>query len=166
MRLLRCWRKRLQRNQELGGIPAFVQREIAQRRRNRLSGIEKSSKCVAVVAGYDESKPDCELDIEDLRQAAAFRGGELVSSSFEKGNLFQKLVWRCQDGHEFQLTAFSVLKAGHWCPECNKRYVWDYDRLAKSNEFYAQVWYDSHEKDEDCTYRLDENFNAHFKRNK
>ncbi len=116
--------------------------------------------------GYDESKPDSELDIDDLRKAAAFRGGELVSTSFQKGNLFQKLVWRCQDGHEFQLTAFSVLKAGHWCPECNKRYVWDYDRLSKGNQFYAQVWYDSHANDEDYTYWLDENFNAHFKRNK
>ncbi len=113
--------------------------------------------------GYDESKADSEIDIEDLRQAAKFRGGELVSTEFEKGNLQQKLVWRCQDGHEFVLTAFSVLKAGHWCPECNKRYVWDYDRLAKNNAFYAQVWYDSHDKDENCTYLLDDKFDAHFK---
>lgn len=116
--------------------------------------------------GYDETKRDEDITIDDLRQAAAFRGGELISTNFQKGNLFQKLVWRCQDGHEFELTAFSVLKAGHWCPECNKRYVWDYDRLAKGNPFYAQVWYDSHEKDEDCKYWLDQDFNAHFERKK
>lgn len=128
--------------------------------------LRDETKAALLCHGYDESKPDCELDIEDLRQAAKFRGGELVSDSFEKGNLHAKLTWRCQDGHEFQMTAFSVLKAGHWCPQCNKRYVWDYDRLAKGNPFYAQVWYDSHKTYEDCTYWLDEQFNSHFERKK
>ena len=58
-----------------------------------------------------------------------------------------------------------MLKAGHWCPRCNKRYVWDYDRLARGNPFYAQVWYDSHDKSENNKYWLDGNYNAHFQRN-
>lgn len=114
--------------------------------------------------GYDETKADSELDIDDLRGAAQFRGGELVSTKFQKGNLHSKLTWRCQCGHKFELSAFTVLKAGHWCPECNKRYVWNYDKLAKGNPFYAQVWYDSHEKDEDMVYWLDENYRAHSKK--
>lgn len=115
--------------------------------------------------GYDETKSDAELTIDDLRQAAKFRGGELVSQQFD-GDMHQKLVWRCQMGHTFEMTPFSVLKAGHWCSECNKRYVWNYDILAKGNPFYAQVWYDSHEKDEDCVYWLDEEYQAHFEKDK
>lgn len=128
--------------------------------------LRDEKNAVLLSHGYDETKPDSEIDINDLREAAKFRGGELVSSEFEKGKLQTKLTWRCQHGHEFQLTAFSVLKAGHWCPECNKRYVWNYDLLAKGNPFYAQVWYDSHEKDEDCVYSLDENYNGHFEQRK
>lgn len=114
--------------------------------------------------GYDETKSDSDIGLEDVSGAAKFRGGELVSQQFKKGDLHAKLTWRCQCGHEFELLAFSVLKAGHWCPECNKRYVWNYDILAKGNPFYAQVWYDSHEKDEDTVYWLDENYQAHYKK--
>lgn len=36
--------------------------------------------------GYDESKPESELDIEDMKQAAKFRGGECLSTSMKKGD--------------------------------------------------------------------------------
>lgn len=127
--------------------------------------LRNPENAVLLSHGYDETKPMSEIDIDDLRSAAKFRGGELVTTQFKKGDIYSKVIWRCQDGHEFELTPFSVLKAGHWCPRCNKRYVWDYDRLARGNPFYAQVWYDSHDKSENNKYWLDGNYNAHFQRN-
>ncbi|MCH5164204.1 MAG: NAD(P)-dependent oxidoreductase [Clostridiales bacterium] len=103
--------------------------------------------------GYDE-KPIDKWNIDDYRQAAAFRGGSLVSQNV--GSPYDKAVWRCADGHQFEATPFSVLRGGHWCPECSQPTPWDFDRLAKSNPFFAQVWYDSHAKDEDVVYDFNE----------
>ncbi|MCR4790979.1 MAG: NAD(P)-dependent oxidoreductase [Treponemataceae bacterium] len=97
--------------------------------------------------GYDESKPDSELDIEDMKAAAEFRGGQLVSTSMKKGDLMTKLTWKCHEGHTFQAKPFTVLKAGLWCPECETN-PWRFDKLSAGNKFYAQIWYDTHSKDE------------------
>ena len=45
--------------------------------------------------GYNENKPENEIDIEDVRNAAKFRGGELISEHMEKGDLRTKLKWKC-----------------------------------------------------------------------
>lgn len=110
--------------------------------------------------GYDESKPDSELDIEDMRSAAAFRGGKCLLQSMVKGDLYTKLEWECHDGHKFWASPYCILKAGHWCPTCCQPSPWDYDRLSKFMPFYAQVWYDTHAKGENCTYFYDEKHNA------
>lgn len=112
--------------------------------------------------GYDESKPDDELDIEDMRSAATFRGGKCVSESMTKGDLHTKLEWECHDGHRFMASPYTVLKAGHWCPECCQPQPWDYDRLSKFMPFYAQVWYDTHAKGEDTVYYFDKDHNAKY----
>ena len=114
--------------------------------------------------GYDESKPDSELDIEDMQSAAAFRGGKCLSESMTKGDLYTKLEWECHDGHRFFASPYLVLKAGHWCPECCQPQPWDYDRLSKFMPFYAQVWYDTHARGEDCVYYFDQNHNAKYKK--
>ena len=54
-------------------------------------------------------------------------------------------------GHEFELKPYTVLKAGHWCPECLPP-PWNSDEQAKRNPFFAQVWYPNHEKDENNYY--------------
>ena len=126
--------------------------------------LKQDNNAVLLSHGYDESKSDSQLTLDDLRQAAQFRGGQLVSQTFD-GDMHKKLVWQCHDGHRFEMTPFSVLKAGHWCPECIKRYVWDYDRLALNNPFYAQVLYDSFGK-ENYKYWLDEKFQPHYERKK
>lgn len=105
--------------------------------------------------GYDETKPDSELTIDDMKSAAEFRGGKCISREMEKGDLYCKLEWECGDGHRFWASPYTVIKAGHWCPKCFHSNSWDYDRLAKSNPFYAQVWYDSHEKNENRFYYFD-----------
>ncbi len=114
--------------------------------------------------GYDESKPVCELDIEDMREAAAFRGGKCLSNSMVKGDMYTKLEWECHDGHRFFASPYTVLMAGHWCPECCQPSPWDYDRLSKFMPFYAQVWYDTHAKGENTVYYYDSNHNAVYKK--
>lgn len=107
--------------------------------------------------GYDESKPDSELCLADLKKAARFRGGKCLAKDFVKGDWYTKVEWECEDGHTFFASPFTVLKAGHWCPHCIKENRWNFDRLAKKNKFYAQVWYDSHDKSENAIYYIDEN---------
>ncbi len=102
--------------------------------------------------GYDETKPDSELDIEDMRAAASFRGGKCLSESMTKGDLYTKLLWECHDGHRFESSPYTILKAGHWCPECCQPEPWKFDILAKSIPFFAQVWYDSHARGENGIY--------------
>lgn len=41
--------------------------------------------------GYDETKPESELDIEDMKQAAKFRGGECLSETMTKGDMLLSL---------------------------------------------------------------------------
>ncbi len=113
--------------------------------------------------GYDESKPDSELDIEDMKKAAEFRGGKCLSETMTKGDLYTKLKWQCHDGHVFESSPFTIIKAGHWCPNCcipvsgegENKAPWQFDKLAKHIPFYAQVWYDTHSKDEDNVYPAD-----------
>ncbi|MBR5708072.1 MAG: SDR family NAD(P)-dependent oxidoreductase [Oscillospiraceae bacterium] len=103
--------------------------------------------------GYDENKPDLTLD--DMRGAAAFRGGECLSEGSAPVGLYAPLRWRCHEGHEFEATPYAVLKAGHWCPECCLTpYVWRMDLVAAHSPFHAQVWRDSHAEDERFVYTL------------
>ncbi len=100
--------------------------------------------------GYDESKPDSEIDLKDLQSAAEFRGGQVVSSEFEKGSLHSKIEWKCHNGHTFVSTPFTILKAGFWCPECCEALpTWSFDKVAPKIPFYAQIWYDTHKKSEE-----------------
>ena len=103
--------------------------------------------------GYDEAKPTEQLAIEDMRQAAHFRGGVCVSDSMQQGDLYTPLQWKCHNGHVFTATPYLVLKTGHWCPECCATPPWNFDELAKHIPFYAQLWYDDHAQEESnpCT---------------
>ena len=106
--------------------------------------------------GYDESKPDSELDISDLKQAAEFRGGKCLTEKFQKGDIYSPVEWECHDGHRFTASPFTVLKAGHWCPVCCQPEPWSFDLSAKKVPFFAQVWYDTHAKNENAVYFYDE----------
>ena len=89
--------------------------------------------------GYDETKPLSELDIEDMRQAAEFRGGKCLSKSMIKGDLSTKLEWECAFGHRFSASPTLILLGGHWCEECMPA-PWRFNEEAKRNPFLAQVW--------------------------
>jgi 2,4-dienoyl-CoA reductase-like NADH-dependent reductase (Old Yellow Enzyme family)/nucleoside-diphosphate-sugar epimerase len=105
--------------------------------------------------GYDESKPLSALTEDEVRKAAAFRGGKLLSSW--KGDIYESLEWQCAEGHTFALSLNAVLQGGHWCPEC-LRSEWAYADMAKKNPFYAQVWTPTHGSGDD--YRIPMRFSA------
>ena len=108
--------------------------------------------------GYDESKPDSALSIEDMKEAAAFRGGEVLSEEMKTGDLRTKLTWKCHNGHTFESSPYTILKAGHWCPCCcEPKDEWHFDELSRHIPFFAQAWYDSHNKEENYIYSFDEN---------
>jgi len=97
--------------------------------------------------GYDETKPETELNLQDIKEAAKFRGGECLSGSMTTGNWTEKLQFRCAFNHEFDASPRLVLEGGHWCPVC-ERESWNYYERAKVDSFFAQVWYPLHDKNE------------------
>lgn len=101
--------------------------------------------------GYDESKPRSEWNIDDMRSAAAFRGGKCLSESMTVGDWRTPLEWECQFGHRFKASPALVLLGGHWCPECLPT-PWNYDEIAKGNPFFAQVWRPQHDESEHNYY--------------
>ena len=111
--------------------------------------------------GYNESKPKNEIDLTDLIDAAKFRGGEVVSKSMKKGDLATKIEWKCGHcGKTFYASPSLILLGGHWCPHCYiPEKTWNYDSIAKSNPFFAQVWYTDHHKNESNVYHFNHLFN-------
>ena len=110
--------------------------------------------------GYDDKKPESEIDIEDVRNAAKFRGGKLISEKMEKGDLATKLKWKCgYCKNEFDASPCLILLGGFWCPKCFiPEEKWDYDNIAKTCPFFAQLWYNDHPKNENNIYCFKEVF--------
>ena len=110
--------------------------------------------------GYDEQKPKALFTIEDMQKAAAFRGGKCISTEMVQGDWDTPLEWQCAEGHTFTATPRLVLLGGHWCEECmpypykdepNAR-PWQWDKVAKKNPFFAQLWAPLHDENEDNVY--------------
>lgn len=106
----------------------------------------------------------CDLDsdnftLKDLQDYAKMHGGKLLSKDFN-GDLYQKLDWETQDGEEFSASPFTVLKAGHWYNPIYYKNVWDFDRLSKKDKIYQEIWFDSHNEDENNLYYYDDAFKA------
>ncbi len=118
--------------------------------------MRKTENAALLDHGYDESKDISEWTIEDMREAARFRGGETLTEEMEKGAAYRKILWKCHEGHEFEASPYTVLRGGHWCPVCCQPTPWDFDRLSKHVPFFAQVWYDSHGTEENYVYDLDD----------
>lgn len=137
---------------DLRGKTEITDEDIAFISNNEYDG---KNRAVIFSHGYDETKADSELDIEDMKGAAIFRGGKCVSKSMTKGDLRTKLEWECHDGHKFLAAPYTIIKAGFWCPECSQPVPWNFDALAKKIPFFAQVWYNSHTKEENEFYPAD-----------
>ena len=106
----------------------------------------KNSEKYLLNHGYDDKKPLEEITLEDLKNAAEFRGGKCLAPKFG-GDLYEKVLWKCREGHEFALTPYTVLKGGYWCPHCCEPKPWRYGSVANI-PFYAQVYFDSHDESE------------------
>ena len=102
--------------------------------------------------GFDDTRPPDAWTRADCVSAAQFRGGTFLSETYD--GAYAPAQWRCHDGHVFTASPYTVMGAGHWCPHCAPM-PWDFDRQAKHSPYYAQVWYDTHAKDEDVCYFLD-----------
>lgn len=102
---------------------------------------------VKIDHGYDEDKPESELEIGDMKKAAAFRGGECLSDTMQKGDWRGKLRFKCAFDHEFEASPRLILEGGHWCPQC-ERESWNYSARAKVDPFFAQVWNPLHDDEE------------------
>ena len=55
------------------------------------------------------------LSLEDMRQLAKSRGGQCLSTRYER--LQGELTWTCSRGHKWTANANNV-KRGAWCPHC------------------------------------------------
>ncbi len=97
--------------------------------------------------GYDTSVPVEALTINEIREAARFRGGELLSTSYNEDRS-DRLSWSCAFGHKFEASTALVLLGGHWCPHCEAP-GWNHDAIARVNPFFAQVHHNTHELHED-----------------
>jgi nucleoside-diphosphate-sugar epimerase len=87
--------------------------------------------------GFDEARAPQDWRIEDLRQAAEFRGGVCLSEAMPM-DAFAPARWRCALGHGFDMSPNLHLRGGHWCPQC----MLDpecYAAAAARNPFFAQV---------------------------
>lgn len=97
--------------------------------------------------GYDESKPEAELNLEDMKKAARFRGGHCDSNQMVTGDWKTPLKFTCQFGHHFTGSPRLILEGGHWCDECERK-SWNYGVRALKDKFFAQVWNPIHESTE------------------
>ncbi|MDE6559075.1 MAG: NAD(P)-dependent oxidoreductase, partial [Muribaculaceae bacterium] len=103
---------------------------------------EPSNMALTLMHGYDEAYSIAELDLDALREAAEFRGGKLITGDYTPGDVHRLLEWECSEGHRFKLTAWSVLRGGHWCEDCLRMQVSDPDairRQARKSPYLAQA---------------------------
>ncbi len=112
---------------------------------------EDWDKVILLDHGYDESKPESELELADMKKAAEFRGGSCDSAHMTRGDWSTPLDFTCQFGHTFKGSPRLILEGGHWCDECERR-SWNYGKRAQKDRFFAQVWEPLHGPDETREY--------------
>ncbi len=137
---------------DLRGRTELTPEEIAFISDNEYRG---KNRAVILSHGYDENKADSDLGLADMQGAAKFRGGKCLAQSMARGDLRTKLTWECHNGHLFEATPYTVIKAGFWCAECCEPVPWNFDALAKKVPYFAQAWYNSHGPEEDNFYPAD-----------
>ena len=104
-------------------------------------GVRPSEEAILMPHGYDESKLEKEICVADLKEAAAFRGGEVNTDlpNDRSGIFDDKFEWVCEHGHRFEATPRTILKGGHWCEQCMRKPSEYIDR-AKKNKFLLQYF--------------------------
>lgn len=110
---------------------------------------KESEEVLILNHGYDETKSFDELTLDDLKRAAAYRGGECLAEQIV--DMYTPVLWKSARGNTFMMSPNLVLKGGHWCHE-ELPWPWDYDTEAKINPFFAQVWTPLHDSNEMNVY--------------
>ncbi len=129
-----------------------------------LAALKDEKNAALLSHGFESEKADKDISAADLRAVAAAHGGALLSERFTTGDVYTPVRWRTQDGEEFSARPYSVLRAGHWFNRTYTQNVWEFDRLARKDSLYAQLWYDTHAQDEAFVYSMDENLQTKFER--
>lgn len=136
--------------QKWGNYPLICENKLADGSFIDYKAIKDINNAKLLEHGYDDKKPLNLLNLEDLKSAAAFRGGKCIENEWNAAdlrNLHKKVKWQCRDGHNFELTPFTVLKGGYWCPHCCEPKPWKLGAIADI-PYYSQIYFDSHKSDE------------------
>ncbi|MDY2727485.1 MAG: NAD(P)-dependent oxidoreductase [Candidatus Onthovivens sp.] len=120
--------------------------------------LKKNTNFARIDLGFDTSKDDRDIDIDDLKNVAYMHGGKLLTKDFLKGNVYAKVQWQNADGVIFEASPYTILRGGHWINESYFKNIWEFNRLAKIDKIYNQIWFDTFDKSEDDIYYLDENY--------
>lgn len=124
-------------------MKAFFRRDMVEpgnhKGWNQLDLSRPENEAILLDHGYDETKRENTLDLDDVKSAAKFRGGSCLSATMKTGDIDTPLEWECRQGHRFSASPRLVLKGGHWCPDCFVPDA-DFDAEASGNPFFAQVW--------------------------
>ena len=111
--------------------------------------------------GFDLHKNLKLINLSDLQNVAKMHGGSLITADFTTGDIYTKVEWVDQDGNHFWAKPYTVLGCGHWYNISYQQNVWDFDRLSKKDQIYAQIWYDTHTPFENKRYSYTDDFKSH-----
>lgn len=87
--------------------------------------------------GYDDECDPEEWALDDLKDAAEYRGGKCLAVTYQGPDIQRE--WQSAAGHRFSMTPRLYMKGGHWCP----RTMIDpskYDEEASRNPYFSQVF--------------------------
>ena len=59
------------------------------------------------------------FSIEDAQRLATSNGGECLSTAYV--DIYSKLEWRCDEGHEWKANLNAIKNNGYWCRKCKTK---------------------------------------------
>ena len=109
--------------------PAPLEKDLAK--------AKAAGEVVPMDWGWDSGKSIYELSLEEVRKAAAFRGGKFLGPEDKLGVPGQIFDWECEHGHAFKASLEFVLAGGGWCHTCGLDKV--VSETSPANRFTSQV---------------------------
>lgn len=77
----------------------------------------KTSKSWCPKCGYKVVSEKGRYSMEEIRKMAIKKGGECLSKEYNISG--EKLLWRCNEGHEWKTSPHNIKNNTAWCPNCN-----------------------------------------------